>query len=63
MDLDGEEWERRFDAAYGIVADWRNIHGVPLKVVSRVLRQRALSVDQDALIAQRLKRYWGGPLG
>jgi len=35
-----EEWDRRLDAAFDIVTDWRNIHGVPLKVVSNVLTTR-----------------------
>jgi ppGpp synthetase/RelA/SpoT-type nucleotidyltranferase len=54
---DRQEWERQFDTAFGIVTDWRNIHGTVLKIVSKTLAKRAVLVDEAAIIAQRLKRY------
>lgn len=52
-----EEWERRIDAAFDIVTDWRSIHGVPLKTVSNMLARRAVKIDASAIVAQRLKRF------
>ncbi len=42
--------------AYGIISNWRSSHSYPLQALTMNLRQRAASVDQTALIAQRLKR-------
>jgi ppGpp synthetase/RelA/SpoT-type nucleotidyltranferase len=52
-----EQWLKEFDEAFDIVSEWRNIHGVPLRIVSKILEQRALSIDESAINAQRLKRY------
>jgi len=40
-----------------IVDNWRSAHSYPLHAMTMSLRNRASSVDQDALIAQRLSAY------
>jgi hypothetical protein len=42
--------------SYSVINNWRSSHSYPLQVLTMNLRLRARSVDQDALIAQRLKR-------
>jgi hypothetical protein len=44
------------EASLGVVDNWRSSHNYPLHSLTMSLRARARSVDQDALIAQRLKR-------
>lgn len=43
-------------AALAIVNNWRSAHGFPLNTLTMNLRNRAISVDGDALVAQRIKR-------
>ena len=48
----------RLDAlrkSYDVINNWRSSHSYPLQVLTMNLRARVKSVDQDALIAQRLK--------
>jgi putative GTP pyrophosphokinase len=54
---DKAAWDVRFDKAFDIATDWRNIHGAPLRVVSRRLATRAKEIDESATIAQRLKTF------
>lgn len=44
------------DEALAIISNWRAAHGWPLNAIKLTLRKRALRVDKDALVAQRLKR-------
>lgn len=44
------------DAALAVVDNWRSAHSYPLHALTMNLRRRVASVDQGALIAQRLKR-------
>lgn len=43
--------------AYRVVENWRTCHSYPLNAFQVILRSRARRVEQDALIAQRLKRF------
>lgn len=47
-----EDWIQ----AYAVLANWRACHGYPINTFQATLRQRLKKVDQDALVAQRLKR-------
>ncbi len=47
----------RYDELFEIVDNWRSSHGYPLHALTMSLRSRAAPVDQNALIAQRLKRF------
>lgn len=42
--------------AYELLSNWRSSHQYPLNALNMTLRNRALSVDSSAVIAQRLKR-------
>lgn len=44
------------EEAVTIVDNWRACHSYPLQVVKMTLRVRAKKIDQNAVIAQRLKR-------
>ena len=44
------------DSVLGVVDNWRSAHSYPLHALTMNLRRRVSSVDQGALIAQRLKR-------
>lgn len=53
-----DEWERRFDEAFEIMADWRSLHAIPLKAVSAVLSLEASGIDESSpLVVERLKRF------
>jgi (p)ppGpp synthase/HD superfamily hydrolase len=41
---------------WNVVENWRTSHGLPLNVFQAGLRSRAKRVDDDILVAQRLKR-------
>jgi (p)ppGpp synthase/HD superfamily hydrolase len=47
-----EDWLQ----AYTVLANWRACHGYPINTFQATLRQRLKKIDQDALVAQRLKR-------
>jgi hypothetical protein len=42
---------------YAIVQNWRTSHGLPLNVIQAGLRWRAKRVEQNVIVAQRLKRF------
>jgi len=42
--------------AYGVVNNWRSSHSFPLNTFQVSLRNRARQIDNEALIAQRIKR-------
>lgn len=46
--------ERR--AAIAVINNWRSSHGFPLNTLTVSLRDRALRVDPEVLVAQRIKR-------
>jgi len=48
-----EEW----NTAYAVVQNWRTCHALPLNVIQAGLRGRIRRVEQDAIVAQRLKRF------
>jgi hypothetical protein len=43
--------------AYSILSSWRAFHAYPLNAVATTLRNRALVIDANAVVAQRLKRF------
>src|SRR5258706_12727947 len=43
--------------AYHILANWRACHILPLNVIQAGLRGRIRRVEQNAIVAQRLKRF------
>jgi hypothetical protein len=43
--------------AYRVIQNWRTSHGLPLNVFQAGLRSRAKRVDEDILVAQRMKRF------
>lgn len=49
-------WKQDRENILDIVDNWRSSHNYPLHSLTMNLRTRARSVDQGALIAQRLKR-------
>ncbi len=49
--------ETELGDAYRIVENWRTCHSYPLNAFQVALRSRARRVEQDALVAQRLKRF------
>jgi hypothetical protein len=46
-----------FPGLYGIVQNWRTSHALPLNVFQAGLRQRAKRVEENVIVAQRLKRF------
>jgi ppGpp synthetase/RelA/SpoT-type nucleotidyltranferase len=52
-----KEWEKRFDEAFDIMADWRSLHAVPMKLVSNILSSEATSIDGSPIVVERLKRF------
>ena len=49
---DPDEWNQ----ALAIINNWRSSHGYPLYVMTKTLQNRARQIDENALVAQRLKR-------
>lgn len=43
--------------AFAIVENWRTSHGLPLNVFQACLRSRAKRIEDDFLVAQRMKRF------
>jgi hypothetical protein len=43
--------------AYGVLSNWRACHNYPINTFQATLRDRLENIDQDATVAQRLKRY------
>jgi ppGpp synthetase/RelA/SpoT-type nucleotidyltranferase len=44
------------DEALAIINNWRSSHSYPLQAIKMALLKRARRVDQDAIVAQRIKR-------
>src|SRR4051812_7252222 len=44
------------EAAFEILANWRACHGYPMNTFQALLRHRLKEIDEDAIVAQRLKR-------
>lgn len=42
--------------AIAVLDNWRAVHGYPMHVFQMTLKKKAVKVDKDALISQRLKR-------
>jgi len=51
-DCTAEEWSDAID----MLSNWRSSHRYPMNALNMTLRNRAKSIDQDAIVAQRLKR-------
>ena len=49
--------DEELDRAVAILSNWRAAHSYPLNALNMTLKNRAHSVDQNASIAQRLKRW------
>lgn len=45
------------ETAYMVIENWRTSHGLPLNVFQACLRSRAKRVEEDVLVAQRMKRF------
>ncbi|MGB6690504.1 MAG: RelA/SpoT domain-containing protein [Terracidiphilus sp.] len=54
---DKGQWEKQFDESFGIMAEWRSIHAVPLKAVSALLASEASTIDGSPIVSERLKRF------
>ena len=48
---------RAWNRAYAVVENWRTCHGLPLNVIQAGLRGRTRRVEQNVIVAQRLKRF------
>lgn len=42
--------------AYETLNNWRSVHGYPINTFQATLRNKLKSIDQNAVVAQRLKR-------
>lgn len=42
--------------AWGVIENWRTSHGLPLNVFQAALRSRVKRVDEEVIVAQRMKR-------
>jgi Region found in RelA / SpoT proteins len=52
-----DSWEKRFDDAFDVMADWRSLHALPLKAVSTLLASECSAIGGAPMVADRLKRY------
>jgi len=50
-----EEWQQ-FVWAFEVLINWRSCHGYIINTFQATLRQKLKTVDNDAIVAQRLKR-------
>ena len=48
--------EEERNNAISILDNWRAVHGYPMHIFQMTLKKKALNVDKDSLISQRLKR-------
>jgi hypothetical protein len=55
--FEGDDYDK-YDAAVGIINNWRSSHGYPLNTFQVNLRRSARRIDQNALVAQRTKRLY-----
>ena len=49
-------WSVEREIALRVINNWRSSHSCPLQVFYNTLRNRALKIDPDAIVAQRIKR-------
>lgn len=59
--VDNDDWHQilfwdDLDDALAVINNWRSAHAYPLNAITTRLRERALRVSSQALVAQRLKR-------
>jgi len=47
---------QRLDDEYAVINNWRASHSYPLQCMKMTLKNRAIEIDPNAVIAQRLKR-------
>jgi len=56
------EWSKNYELfdelpwAIDVLTHWRQLHGYPINTFQATLRHRLKSIDENALVAQRLKR-------
>src|SRR6266436_5212128 len=53
---DFNEFVERVQTEFAVIGNWRSSHSYPLQCMKMTLKNRAKEIDQNALIAQRLKR-------
>src|SRR6266436_319065 len=53
---DLNEFVERVQTEFAVIGNWRSSHSYPLQCMKMTLKNRAKEIDQNALIAQRLKR-------
>jgi putative GTP pyrophosphokinase len=44
--------------AFTVLDNWRSCHGYPINTFQATLRQKLKNIDQNAIVAQRLKRWF-----
>lgn len=54
IDLNNSDEEK--NKAITILDNWRAVHGYPMHIFQMTLKKKAINVDKEALISQRLKR-------
>lgn len=54
--VSGAVWTEDWLHSLDVINNWRSSHSFPLNAFKIVLKRRALSVDDNAVVAQRLKR-------
>ncbi len=54
--IDNQSSKEEKDRAIDVLDNWRAVHGYPMHVFQMTLKKKALKVDKEALISQRLKR-------
>lgn len=57
-DVDFDKWVEEIDNAFTIINNWRASHSYPLLILKKALHYRAKKVDENAIVAQRLKRLF-----
>jgi len=56
--VNGDHPEMNYDTALQVINNWRSSHYRPLNTFQRRLRRKALEVDGNSLVAQRIKRLY-----
>jgi len=54
--VNGASSEEEINKAIDILDNWRAIHSYPMHIFTKRLRSKALLIDKNSLVAQRLKR-------
>jgi len=52
QDYDSDNWLDAMD----VMSNWRSCHGYPINTFQATLREKLTMIEQDAIVAQRLKR-------